>query len=125
MSRSLKIKRPKWINPEDTAYLRFFGTLLHGLSMGEVKLSPISFVLKRKSLPHSVTSMSPARRLLPTAAKLMMISDAQRSTLKTLGSLANNGGYEPRILSGPSEMLTIEMMNISDGRTPVYVRRRT
>ena len=122
MSKSIRIRRRVWTNPEDRAFLSFFGTLLHSLRMEEVRLQRPGFRLKRR-IPEEAYASAPSRNLFPGRAAKPAISDLQADTLKAVAWAARESGFKPKALPGPSEMLTIDMTKVSDGRVPVYERR--
>lgn len=123
MSRTVKIEKPRWTDPDDIAYLSFFGTLLHGLEVEEVRVSTIRFELKRR-VAHSMASERKAGRLLLSApARPVPLTDAQRQTLHSIASVSRKASYMPRALPANAELVTIEMTKVSDGKVPAYVRR--
>jgi len=122
MSKSVRIRRREWTNPEDRAFLSFFGTLLYSLRMEEVRLQSPAFQLRRR-IRDSRAKMKPRRLSLPSTATQLAIPDTQSDTLKAVVWAARESGLEPKALPGPSEMLTIDMTKVSDGRVPVYERR--
>jgi len=124
MSRSIKIRRPRWTDPEDRAYLSFLGTLLKGFKMEEVRVLRQPFNLKRKTAPFRLSQMNPARRLFIAPVTPLSISDAQTATLKSIASVAQKSRFEPKALPSPSHMLTIEMIKETEDKVPVYVRRK-
>jgi hypothetical protein len=123
MSRSLKIKKPRWTDPDDIAYLSFFGTLLQGLRMAEAKVRPFRFELKRKTVPVSFRLMKPVRQLLAPPASPQVLSDAQTTTLKSIASAAEKVRYEPQAYTNSGDLLTIEMTKVTNDKVPVYVRK--
>ena len=123
MSRSLKIKKPKWTDPDDIAYLSFFGTLLQGLRMAEVRVRPHRFELKRKMVPISFKKMKPVRQMLPPPASPRVFTDAQTTTLKSIASAAEKVRYEPQAYTNSGDLLTIEMTKVTKDKVPVYVRK--
>lgn len=124
MSRSVKIRKPRWTDPEDIKYLSFFGTLLQGLVMAEARVANTVFELRRKNVPTTFSVSNPVRRLLPAQCSQVHITPSQREALKSIASAACKHSYEPKALPVPGEMVTIEMMKVSDGKMPVYVRRQ-
>jgi hypothetical protein len=123
MSRSIKIRIPRWTDPEDRAYLSFFGTLLKGLRMADARVLHKPLNLKRKTVPFEFNQIQPTRKLFPAPTNPLFISDAQTTTLKTIASAAEKVSFEPRALPNSGDLLTIEMIKASDGRVPVYVKR--
>jgi hypothetical protein len=123
MSRSAKIKKPKWTDPKDIAYLSFFGTLFHGLQMQEVRFPAARLELKRRTVPFDPRMLKKESRSLPAPARSVPVTEAQRMTLQSIAAVARKTRYEPRALPGHSDLLTIEMIKVSDGRAPVYARR--
>jgi hypothetical protein len=123
MSRSVKVKKRRWENPEDEAYLSFFGTLLHSLKLEAVRLPLKSFELIRVGV-EPAQGMVPVRRLYPVPTTQMAVSELQTESLKAVAWAAGQAGFEPKALPGPRDMLTIDMVKVSDGRVPVYAPRR-
>lgn len=123
MSRSIKIRKPKWIDPKDKQYLSLFGTILHGFKLEETVLPVKTFHLKRRHSPGRLAMTAPTPKMLPAPIQSAVVSDAQTETLKVIATAANQAGFEPKPLPSHPEMLTVEMFKVSDGKVPVYARR--
>jgi hypothetical protein len=123
MSKAVRIKKRKWENPKDEAYVSFFGTLLHGMKLDAVRLRREDFELVRVGI-GSTQGVVPGRNLFPVPSTQLVVSEPQTEMLKAVGWAAGQAGFEPKALPGPHDMLTIDMVKMSDGRVPVYAARR-
>ncbi|MEW6664159.1 MAG: hypothetical protein AB1512_02915 [Thermodesulfobacteriota bacterium] len=124
MSGSVRVRRRVWTSPEDREFLSFVGGLLYSLRMEQAQVRLSSFTLKRR-IPESLASRTPARMLLPAPVAHLVVPSSQSEALKAVAWAAKETGFEPKakVLPGPSQMLTIEMEQVSDGKVPVYARR--
>lgn len=123
MSRSVKVKKPKWTDREDIAYLSFFGTLLQGLRTEDTRLPVMSFELERRGAPDIARTIGPHRVLFPVPARQVTVSPAQRQALKSIASAAEKARYVPRALPGHADTVIIEMEKLSESKEPVYAKR--
>lgn len=152
MSRSAKIRKPRFTNPEDIKYLSLFGTLISSLKLQEVRISRPGLELKKRKVPDAIMAIrnelglleetsgalmiseaknttveiatkKQERSLFPVPAKPLMVSKAQSETLKMVTAAAQETSYEVKALPSSPDMVTIEIMKVSGSKEPVYVRR--